>query len=560
VEVHNLKNLLLSDEAVNNSDIIKGKVTRVRGEDFDQCLTINIKQPSESPYSVNLSLTHDQGWKVGQSGVIALVARTLFSENRLNVGSFLMQFKPNTKDWRGYYNKDVFISDQWSLVILPFKVGIDSESTLLNFFFGGVDPQVVQFAELQILRYEDDKELHDLPRTDVYYPGIEIDAPWRIAAKKRIENIRKADFKLNFKDQKGKPLKGLKVKAELKKHAFGFGSAVQASAISNPKIPKAKRDQYKKMVLDHFNRVTIENALKWRLYDNMKQFVKPTVDWALANDLDLRGHLFVWPGFARLPDDYNVYKTDPDQFRKDIIDRIHYKANLYPDAFFEWDVMNEPHTEHEFMDLLGKDVVLDWFKAAREANGKYANVINDYGILTGNDLAHQNKYFEWIKYLTDNKAELDSIGFQGHYRTAVPPEEIWDRLERFSEFGLDMQITEYDFDHPDEDLQAQFTHDFMTVAFSHPQVNSIVTWTPMENHHRPYAAFFKKDFSIRPVGEVWKNLTQKTWSTKVKKYLKKGDLSFRGFKGKYLIQADYKGKSKTWEIDLKDDTSLDLTW
>jgi hypothetical protein len=82
----------------------------------------------------------------------------------------------------------------------------------------------------------------------------------------------------------------------------------------------------------------------------------------------------------------------------------------------------------------------------------------------------------------------------------------------------------------------------------------------MENHHRPYAAFFKKDFSIRPVGEVWKNLTQKTWSTKVKKYLKKGDLSFRGFKGKYLIQADYKGKSKTWEIDLKDDTSLDLTW
>jgi GH35 family endo-1,4-beta-xylanase len=556
-----LSSSLISEEAISDSDAISGKVTEVKGRDFTHCLSINIKKPSESPYGVSLSLTQDKGWKKGQSGVIAMYARTLYSENRLNVGNFLMQFKPNTKDWRGYYNKDVFVSDRWNLIILPFKVSIDSDSTLLNFFFGGVkDAQVMQIAKLQILRYGDEETLHSLPKTEVYYPGVEVDAPWRTAAKERIEKYRKANFTLQLKDSKGQLLKGVKVKAKLKKHSFGFGAAVTASGISNPNIPEAKRNQYKDMILKYFNRVTFENAMKWRLYENMKQHVAPSLEWLQANDIPVRGHLFVWPGYARLPNDYKVYETDPEQFRKDIIARIHKTANLYPDAFFEWDVMNEPYTEHEFMDLLGKDVVLDWFKAAREANGNYANVINDYGILTGNDLAHQNSYFDWIQYLVDNKAELDSIGFQGHYRTALPPEAIWDRLERFAQFGLDMQITEYDFDHPDSDLQAQFTYDFMTIAFSHPQVSSIVTWTPTVNHHRPDAAFFNKDFSIRPVGEVWRDLIQKTWHTEVEQKLQEASLGFRGFKGTYEIEAERNGERKSWTVVLDKDMEASIVW
>jgi hypothetical protein len=278
------------------------------------------------------------------------------------------------------------------------------------------------------------------------------------------------------------------------------------------------------------------------------------IDWCKEYDMTLRGHLFIWPGFERLPDGYDLYKTDPAAFRKDLVDHIEEFANLYPDAFSEWDVMNEPYTEHDFMDLLGKDVVLEWFETARKANGDYLNYINDYGILSENNTEHQNIYHDWIKYILDHGAPLDGIGFQGHYRTPIPPEMILERIDRFAKFGKKMQITEFDFDHPDPALQARFFEDFMILVYSHPQMSALINWIYLEDNFRPNAALYRKDFTPTAMGKVWERLLTREWHTGAELVADAhGKVSLRGFKGIYRVAVERDGKTSEQNIALLQD-------
>lgn len=98
----------------------------------------------------------------------------------------------------------------------------------------------------------------------------------------------------------------------------------------------------------------------------------------------------------RLPEGYDLHKTDPAAFRQELVGHITEFANLYPNAISEWDVPNEPRTEHDFMGLLGRDVVPEWFKTARKANPNFPTYINDYGILSDNNAEHRDNYFDWI--------------------------------------------------------------------------------------------------------------------------------------------------------------------
>jgi hypothetical protein len=238
------------------------------------------------------------------------------------------------------------------------------------------------------------------------------------------------------------------------------------------------------------------------------------------------------------------------------VDHIEEFANLYPDAFSEWDVMNEPYTEHDFMDLLGKEVVLEWFETARKANPKYLNYINDYGILEGNNTEHQNIYYDWIKYLVDHNAPLDGIGFQGHYTTAMPPEMIKERIDRFAKFGKKMQITEFDFDHTDPDLQARFFEDFLILIYSLPQMSAHINWIYLEDNFRPTAALYRKDFTPTSMGKVWERLLTQEWHTqKTLTTDAHGKISLRGFKGIYHVGIQYNGKTSEETLTLTKDGS-----
>ncbi|MGD9022124.1 MAG: endo-1,4-beta-xylanase, partial [Lysobacterales bacterium] len=271
----------------------------------------------------------------------------------------------------------------------------------------------------------------------------------------------------------------------------------------------------------------------------------PFLDWCLENHLPVRGHCLVWGGFRRIPDELGHLKYDRPALRQAIEQHVTEFASMYDEPLIEWDVLNEPYTDHEFMDLLGNEAVHDWFRLTKEANPRLTRYINDYGVLTRPSAAHQDFYFNYIKDLLAREVAVQGIGFQGHIPARfepTPPEELLATMDRFAVFGLPLQVTEFDFETKDRDLQARYTADFLTAVFSHPAMTGLVTWTPFEYTRgqgpKPDAAFFDWRLKEKPNGLVWDELVNETWSTRVES-ISDGDgvARFRGFKGTYGLEA-----------------------
>jgi GH35 family endo-1,4-beta-xylanase len=376
------------------------------------------------------------------------------------------------------------------------------------------------------------------------YSGMEDGASWRKEAWQRIEATRKADFTVRVVDSVGKPLAGVPVSVSLERHHFGFGAAVQPKHLFE--LGDAERQAfYRDITRRYFHRVTISNGLKWKHHAAQKHVVEPFLDWCLENHLPVRGHCLVWGGFRRIPDELGHLRYDRPALRKAIEQHVTEFASMYDEPLIEWDVLNEPYTDHEFMDLLGNEAVYDWFHLAKEANPRLTRYINDYGVLTRPSADHQDFYFDYIGDLLARQVPVQGIGFQGHIPARfepTPPEELLATMDRFAIFGLPLQVTEFDFETKDRDLQARYTADFLTAVFSHPAMTGLVTWTPFEYAQgqgpKPDAAFFDWQLKEKPNGRVWNELVNETWRTRLQAVSDgEGWVHFRGFKGTYSVEA-----------------------
>lgn len=163
-------------------------------------------------------------------------------------------------------------------------------------------------------------------------------------------------------------------------------------------------------------------------------------------------------------------------------------------------------------------------------------------------------YYDWIQYLLEQGAPVEGIGLQGHFRAPIPPEEILRRLDRFAEHGLEMQITEFDFEETDELLQARFTRDFMTAVFSHPQTVGIMTWCLWEDAaSKPNAAFYSSDWKKKRIAQAWEYMIEKKWHTNETVCTNPdGTAKIRGFLGDYEITVTSPaGRKKKIPFSLK---------
>jgi GH35 family endo-1,4-beta-xylanase len=202
------------------------------------------------------------------------------------------------------------------------------------------------------------------------------------------------------------------------------------------------------------------------------------------------------------------------------------------------------------MRILGDDEMIAWFKLARQHDPDVNLYLNDYAILSGGglDKAHQDHFEKTLRFLKNGGAPITGLGMQGHFGgTPTPPERMLAILDRFAALGLDISITEHDIDTEDEQLQADFTRDFLTTVFSHPSVVAILTWGFWENSHwRPNGAYYRKDWSLKPAGQVWLDLVKNTWWTRAAlTTAADGTARTRGFLGDYEVTVTHNGVTKT---------------
>ena len=446
------------------------------------------------------------------------------------------------------------ISEEWTQVYGSDIAQITSQGKSNICMHLGLAKQTVEVADLMVINFGNEIALNDLPVMKQTYVGIEEDAPWRASADERIEEMRKGDIKLNLVSKDGEPVSDAKITINQTRHKYGFGSIVNIQPFQDQK--------FKDTVKSISNRSGFENALKMNFITDNEKGTADTIKWFKENDIDVRGHTLIWGQFHRLPADRrDQLSTDPKLLKEFTIEYIKKYVDKYKDDVYIWDVVNEPYSSKDFSDLLGREVMIDWFKTAREADPDCLLALNDYAMISY-DIAHQDFTYDLIKYLIDNGAPLDVIGMQGHVQL-VPPEKIISILDRFAELDRDIEITEFTFPTRDEELQAEFTRDFLTSVFSHPTTTSIVAWGFWEGWmFEKDAAMFRSDYSIKPNGEVWMDLIYNKWWTKDEGLTDDdGSYGTRAFLGKHEVTVSVGGKEAKFDIALDlDGKLLEMTY
>jgi GH35 family endo-1,4-beta-xylanase len=393
-------------------------------------------------------------------------------------------------------------------------------------------------------------------RAQATYGGRDPAAPWRAAAAARIEQLRKGDFTLRVIDAAGRPVPGASVGVAMQRHAFPFGSALAMGRLVQD-TPDNRIYRQKAAAL--FNAATTENDLKWPPWVGEwgagfgRAQTLAGLRWLHNRGYELRGHVFVWPGWTppttNLPLAITSLRGTPRQndIPQLVLDHIAEQAAATREFINEWDVQNEPFDNKDLMETFGPQIQVDWFRAARAALPTAGLYLNDYNIEDQTrNTAHVRVFEDTVRYLQQNGAPITGLGLQGHF--GANPSSITDylaTLDRYAATGLALRITEFDVNTTDLALLADYTRDFLTASFSHRALVGFQFWGFWEGAHwRPNAALYRTDWTEKPNGAAYRELVFNQWWTRASGAANaQGEFRARGFFGDYRATVTVGGRT-----------------
>jgi GH35 family endo-1,4-beta-xylanase len=537
---------------------------KITGQPFRKVAELSTHKETSNFWGAEYSTPLTRRVEKGGVALLRFYLRCTSSQNDDGIGVVQAYCQKASPDWDKSVTQRIVIGNQWKEFLIPFAFSSSYQpgAAMLAFGLGASKPQTLQLAGVELLYYGKKIKVDELPKSGESYAGRDSDAAWRIEAQNRINEIRKGDFVVQVKDANGLPVANADIRVEQLQHSFQFGSAVALWRL----VSQTKEDKiYQQKFLDLFNAGGPENALKWQPWIGDwgssrfgRSMALRGLRWLKDNEVPARGHVMVWPGWNNLPGLVSRHKDKPEPIPGIILKHIKDISVSTRKYVYEWDVLNEPYANHDLMDIFGRQIMVDWFKTARQHNPSSRLYLNDYGILSGGGMnaEHQDHYEETTRFLLRNKAPLGGLGFQGHFRMPLtPPRMILRLLDRYARLELPIKITEFDVDVADESLQADYTRDFLYAAFSHPSVSGIQLWGFWEKQHwRPNAALYRANWGEKPSGVVFRELTQKKWWTLVKGVSSKaGSFSGRGFYGTYRLMISIDGNQSKSMFKLEED-------
>ncbi len=516
---------------------------------FNQALRIQIKSASAQVWDAQIIASTTVDVKAGDALLLMVYVRgssTVNETGEVNATAYLQR---SSGDFYKVVAAALNAGSNWRQFLIPVKADVTIPAGQHQFVIHlAYYAQTIDIGGIALLNYRNTIPVDRLPQTKIEYGGQEPDAPWRAEATARIDLLRKADMQVKVVDSSGAAVPDVDVRVRMTRHEFGFGSAVAADGI-NAAGPDG--DKYRWFIPHWFNKVVLENDLKWPQWEANRSRALNALAWLRDNGIDrVRGHNLVWPNWQYLPSDLQRLAATPDALRARVLSHIDEEAGATKGQLVEWDVLNEPHTNTSLQQVLGDPEMAVWFQAASKADPGPVLYVNDYSILSagGLDQGHQDGYFNIIRKLIDWGAPLGGIGMQGHFGAQLTPvPRVWQILDRFSQFGKPIQITEFDIDLGDEAVQGAYMRDFMTAVFAHPSVSGFMMWGFWEGRHwKPRAALLRKDWSLKPNGAAFLDLVFGDWWTDVRgKTGGDGVFNIRGFKGTYSVEVTSGGVTKT---------------
>ncbi len=485
---------------------------------------------------------------------MSFYARQISSNS--DMGARAVSIVERFSDYQKPLSFGVIMDTNWRQYNVPFRASMTIEpGDFRAAFFTGFDPQVFEIAQMRWYYYGGLSSEQILPaEAFLDYPGRQPDAEWRTLAAANIEQYRKVDLEVEVQDANSQPIPGATVDIDMTRHHYGFGMAASYWLIDE-QSPEGQA--YREKLLAVCNRVVNHNCLKMPPWDGdwgpryNRDVTLRALQWLKSSGFYVRAHVMVWPSYQHISSPARaLWDSRQDAaLEQYILDHIRSVATETKGYVDEWDVINEPFDNHDLMDRFGDKVMIDWFDQARLSLPTVPLFINDYAILASGgdtDTAHQQRLYDIITYLQDNYTPLDGIGMQGHFGSGsslTSPEILFKILDRFAAFNLPIEITEFTLDFYNDQVEADYMRDFLTVIFSHPSTVGFMQWdfwpqdrTPKANH------LYRMDGSIKPKGQAYLDLVYNTWWTRqngTTNAAGRFTAPDRAFKGTYQIQASY---------------------
>lgn len=534
-------------------DVARFQIVPVKGPGFDHAWRVDTIADTIQPWEVNLRANNAIAVEKGDVGMIRFFARVRETADETGAGRMMVAIQSRDARGKGSYEGDFPLTREWQEILVPFAWLYDfaPRSAVINLRLG-FKHQSVEIGGISAVHYGRSLELDSLPRTRISYVGREPGAPWRQEALDRIERIRKGDIRVQVTDTEGRPVRGASIRVQQTRSAFDWGTSLEMWRLV---VDSPDNLRYREVVQELFNAASTENDLKWPAWErgggpfSQEQTLRG-LKWLRDRGFHTRGHVLVWPKQRHFPKEVQELYGTPRQAEIPEIVLAHIRSitRATKGLLDEWDVLNEPYTNHDLMDFFGDDIMVSWFRTAREELPHARLFLNDFSNddITA-DPEHVAHFERTTRFLLGHGAPLDGLGMQGHFSSRPSaPANILATLDRYwKAFRIPVRFTEFDIPSSDEELQADFTRDFLILAYSHPSVVGVQHWGFWEGRHwKPPAAMYRLDWSEKPNAKAYKELVLHRWRTDLTSESDAaGRLSTRGFLGEYRVTVTLNGRS-----------------
>lgn len=308
--------------------------------------------------------------------------------------------------------------------------------------------------------------------------------------------------------------------------------------------------RYSKVLSSEFNSVVIEHHLKWTplvihpyldappppaspprhlgTYDF--HHVDSMVDWAIENDMHIKGHVLVWHVTSPVS---ILEKMTQTQVRNAVRRHIFTTIAYFRDRITMWDVVNEALAsdgtlvENVFYRKMGPNYIEECFRWAHEADPNAFLIYNDNkvegcgsGVDNGVNQVQRNKckayapnqaksdgFYNLLRELVQKKVPIHGAGMQAHFSAGgvknqrpPTPSMVKRQIRRIGMLGLKVNISEMDVristlknapatgdiaddrSYVREIAQTEIYQDILTAALSEPAFHGIWLWGFTDRH------------------------------------------------------------------------------
>ncbi|MFZ5832075.1 MAG: serine hydrolase [Planctomycetota bacterium] len=400
-----------------------------------------------------------------------------------------------------------------------------------------------------------------------------------------IERYRKADAVLTVVDAAGNPVPKAEVRIEQLSHTFLFG----CNAFVLGQLDTAEKNRkYEERFAKLFNFASV--PFYWagtepvqgelRYAEGGKDvWRRPPPDrfkaFAERYGITLKGHPLVW--HTHNPD---WLPQDAEELKRLYQKRFREIAARYADHITIWDGVNESLVCKPPYPLCTEDrAYVPWaFREITEVFPRDCTIlINDVTQFNfrGTD---GNPYSQQLKRLRADSVPIEGIGFQYHlfsrgeldkylggvYRgqPAGDPQALLDLYEHFGQFGLPLWITEITIPSAGtsgHEIQARVVRDLYRLWFSVPRMAGITWWNlgdslALQNENKADGGLLDEQFDPKPAYRALVQLIDREWKTRLSTTADDdGELSFRGFLGRYRAEVKAGGKAAAAEFEVNGD-------